>query len=136
MTLRRASSRGPRPLAASSSALASSRWPLFFSNSAGAITSTLGRTANTYGIYVGGSATDPAKGILEYACVTDANGWVVQGGQAYAGEGNVDPSAPAWFGGVFRVGDLTGLDAGAVTDMGARLESGAVTDDDAVLLIP
>ena len=103
---------------------------------AGAITSTLGRTANTYGIYVGGSATDPAKCLLEYACITDSSGNVSFGSQAYTGEGSIEPSAPAWFGGVFKVGDLTGLDAGALVDMGARLESGAVTDAAAVILIP
>lgn len=102
----------------------------------GAITSTLGRTANTYGIYVGGSATDPAKCLLEYACVTDSAGNVSFGAQAYTGEGSMQPSAPAWFGGVFKVGDITGLDAGALVDMGARLESGAVTDSAAVILIP
>lgn len=97
---------------------------------------TLGRTANTYAAYVGGGATDPAKCLLEYACVTDASGYIVAGSSAYTGEGFQEPSHPAWFGGVFRVGDLTGLDAGAVVDLGARLESGAVTDADAVILIP
>lgn len=96
---------------------------------------TQGRTANTYGTYVGGSATDPAKCILEYACVSDGNGWVVKGAQSYSGEGGVDPSATAWFGGIFKVGDITGLDAGAVVDLGARLENGAVTDSNAIITI-
>jgi hypothetical protein len=103
---------------------------------AGAITSTLGRTANTYGLYVGGSATDPAKALLEYPCVTDANGWVVKGGQAYAGEGNASPAVPAWFGGVFRLGDTVGYDAGAIVDIGARFESGSISDVDSIIIIP
>lgn len=95
---------------------------------------TVGRTANTYGKYTGGGATDPAKCLLEYACVTDAAGYASFGSQAYSGEGEISPSVPAWFGGVFKTTDLTGLDAGAIVDMGGRLESGTAADG--VLLIP
>ena len=94
-----------------------------------------GRTANTYGAYVGGGATDPARCLLEYACVTDAAGYATFGATA-ATDGSAEISVPAYFGGVFRVGDTTGLDAGALVDMGARMESGAVTDADGIFLIP
>jgi hypothetical protein len=95
---------------------------------------TAGRTANTYGIYVGGSATDPAKCLLEYACITDAAGYATFGTTA-ATDGSAEPSVPAYFGGVFRIGDTTGMDAGALVDMGARMESGAVTDADGIFII-
>lgn len=97
---------------------------------------TVGRTANTYAAYVGGGATDPAKCLLEYPCTTDAAGYVSFGSQAYSGEGGLMPSAPAWFGGVFRLGDTSGLDAGGIVDLGARFESGTIADADAVILIP
>lgn len=87
---------------------------------------TVGRTALTYGKYVGGSATDPAKCLLEYGCTTDAAGYATPGDQAWAGEAELGFSVPAFFGGAFFVEDLVGLDAGAVVDMGGKLESGAV----------
>ena len=97
---------------------------------------TLGRTAGTYGKYVGGSGTDPCKGLLEYACTTDAQGYVTLGAQGYTGEGTIDPSTPMWTGGVFRLGDTTGLDAGAITDLGARFESGDINDPEAIIVVP
>ena len=97
---------------------------------------TLGRTAGTYGAYVGGGATDPARCILEYACVTDSQGYVTYGAQSYTGEGGREPDAPAWFGGVFRLGDTTGMDAGSITDLGARFESGSISDAESIIVIP
>jgi hypothetical protein len=88
---------------------------------------TVGRTALTYGKYVGGSATDPAKCLLEYACVTDAAGYATPGDAAWAGAEELQISVPAFFGGAFFVEDLTGLDAGAVVDLGGKLESGTVS---------
>jgi hypothetical protein len=97
---------------------------------------TLGRTAGTYGKYVGGGATDPCKGLLEYGCVTDAQGYITYGGQTYTGESTLETSTPMWTGGVFRLGDTTGLDAGAITDLSARFESGDINDPEAIIVIP
>lgn len=94
-------------------------------SSAGAVTrTTLGRTANTYAAYVGGGATDPAKCLLRHACVTDAAGYVSYGATAWSGGDVLQPATPAFFGGVFLTTDLTGLDAGAIVDLGGKLESG------------
>jgi hypothetical protein len=87
---------------------------------------TVGRSVNTYGKYVGAGATDPAKCLLRHACVTDAAGWISYGSSAYLGEGMYVPSTPAYFGGVFLVADLTGLDDGAVVDLGGKLSSGTI----------
>ena len=97
---------------------------------------TLGRTAGTYGKYVGGGATDPCRCLLEYACTTDAQGYVMLGAQGYTGEGSMEPDASAWFGGVFRLGDTSGLDAGAITDLDARFESGSISDAESIIVIP
>jgi hypothetical protein len=94
---------------------------------------TVGRTALTYGKYVGAGATDPAKCILEYGCVTDASGYATPGDQAWAGGEELQISVPAFFGGAFFVEDLVGLDAGAVVDLGGKLESGAVGTAGSVL---
>lgn len=88
---------------------------------------TAGRTALTYGKYVGGSATDPAKCILEYACTTDSAGYATPGDTAWIGGEEYSPSVMAFFGGAFFVEDLVGLDAGAVVDLGGKLESGTVS---------
>jgi hypothetical protein len=86
---------------------------------------TIGRSAKTFDAYADTTATDPARVVLEYDVTTDAAGNVqyndaagVSGGQAFA---------TAYYCGAFHTGDLTGLDAGAVVDMGGHLVAGTVT---------
>lgn len=95
---------------------------------------TQGRTANTYAAYVGGGATDPAKCLLEHDCVTDAAGNITYGSSAFNGEGIVRSDTPAFFGGAFKCSDLTGLDAGAVVDLGVVLKAGTVSDGYGILV--
>lgn len=91
----------------------------------------LGETATpgTFGIYVGGSATDPAKCILKYPCVTDASGNITMGAASGGGSvGQTYKQAPAYFGGSFKTTEITGLDAGAVVDLAAHFLHGVLAD--------
>lgn len=88
----------------------------------------LGETATPgiYAVYVGGSATDPAKGILQYSCVVDASGNVTAWGEFSQTQRGI----PMYNGGgaIFNTTELTGLDAGAVVDMGAALVQGTIAN--------
>jgi hypothetical protein len=88
----------------------------------------LGETATPgiYGVYVNATATDPAKGILQYGCVVDASGNVTLAGEF----GQTQRGVPMYIGGgaVFNTTELTGLDAGAITDLGASLIQGSIAN--------
>jgi hypothetical protein len=74
--------------------------------------------AGTFFPYAGGTA----RAILRYGCT------VVLGRIFGLGEhGASDSAAPAFFNGTFRCEDIAGLDADALTDLGARLFAGSVT---------
>lgn len=73
--------------------------------------------SGVYQPYASGTAT----GILQYACVTDGSGNIT-GIDEWGGSRK---EAPVYTCGVFKTADLTGLDAGAVTDLGGHLDPGA-----------
>jgi len=93
----------------------------------GQLLGELTATPGTYKAYVPGAAvTDGSQNptaILQYPCVTDANGNVTNIGEW----GYPEPSTPVFTQGYFRCQELTGLDANAVTKMGGRLVEGSVT---------
>lgn len=99
---------------------------------------TTGVTANTFGTYAdaGSGGLDTARCILAYDCVTDGAGNVTLGTvSAGAGErGYTEKYAPAYFIGIFKCTDLTGLTAAAVADLG-RLMSGTATSSDGVVSV-
>ena len=78
--------------------------------------------------------TQIAIGILAVDVVTDYDGRIVLGGQATSEHGQKLPTAPMYYKGTFRCGDLTGLDAAGVTDMG-RMLYGAFSDAEGILHI-
>lgn len=87
----------------------------------GEVTATPGR----YRAYASGNVdgSQVARVILQYACVTDASNnitWVGEWGQT-------TKAIPAYYAGVFSTADLTGLDAGAVTNLGGALVEGTVS---------
>jgi hypothetical protein len=74
--------------------------------------------AGTFFAYAGGTA----RAILRYGCT------VILGRITGLGEhGESMAAAPAYFNGTFRTEDTAGLDADALTDLGARLFAGSVT---------
>ena len=83
---------------------------------------TTGVTKGKYGIYASGNSdgTQTAECILKRACQTDALGritWTTVA-STYGGEFGEDwQTTGAWFGGVFNVTDITGLDSTAVTSL-------------------
>lgn len=82
-------------------------------------------TPGVYGVYGSGltnGAQNP-KGILRYACTTDANGMITFGDGAVAEWGQQTRSTDMWVKGTFRCEDLVGLDANAITKLG-RLING------------
>jgi hypothetical protein len=86
-------------------------------------------TPGTYGPYASGNTdgSQNPKGVLRYACVTDALGQITLGdGPAGTSEwGQTTKSVDMWVYGVFRTEDLVGLDANAVTKLG-RLLNGTI----------
>jgi hypothetical protein len=82
-----------------------------------------------YAKYVQGASdgTQNAECILRRACTTDASGNITWGGATVAEFAATDQTASAWFGGVFKVSDLTAtstnaLNGAAVTAMGGKLQ--------------
>lgn len=69
-----------------------------------------------------------ARVILQYACTTDASGNVTDD------IGGVSPTASAYIAGAFNISDLTGFDAQAATDLGARFINGAVGTANSILV--
>lgn len=89
------------------------------------VTAGVAGTPGRYGKY-DNAATDGrqvAKGILRYACVTDANGLVTLGtGTAGSGEwGHTTRSIDMFYRGIFWTDQLTGLDAAGITDLGVLI---------------
>lgn len=83
--------------------------------------------------------TENPKVILRYDCMTDAAGWITFGSApvvAGGGEhpGSVTRSTDAFYSGIFKTTDLVGLDAGAVTKLGAKLISGTLANG--IIMIP
>lgn len=87
-----------------------------------AITKTTnGRTAGTFDYYsdAGSGGLEIARCINGYECATNSGGWVTHGPVAIEGyQGEVYPSVPAYFSGIFATEELKGLDANAVNDLG------------------
>lgn len=89
----------------------------------------LGEITATPGIfrpYLAGNSdgSQVARGILQYACVVDASGNTTLAGEF----GQTQMGVPMYIGGgsVFNTAELTGLDAAAVTALGASLIEGTV----------
>lgn len=95
----------------------------------GTILGELTATPGTYKAYASGNAdgSQVPKCVLRYDCVTDALGFAtLGGGPAGTSEhpGEKTRSVDAFYSGIFKTGDLVGLDANAVTVMGAHYISG------------
>jgi hypothetical protein len=83
------------------------------------------RTSTAYKLTSG--AGRPAC-ILGLPCVTDASGNITYNTTGGGGQfGEQWLTAPAYFGGAFNVGDLTGLDAHAVTVLAGRFLNGGLS---------
>jgi hypothetical protein len=86
-------------------------------------------TPGVYGPYASGNTdgSQNPKGILRYACVTDALGVITlgTGGAGVSEWGQTTSNVDMWASGIFRCEDLVGLDANAVTKLG-RLMNGTV----------
>jgi hypothetical protein len=99
----------------------------------GTVLGELTATPGTFKAYASGNAdgSQVPKCILRYDCVTDASGFVTYGsGPAGTSEhpGEKTRSIDAFYSGIFKTTDLVGLDAGAVTAMGAHYISGALAN--------
>lgn len=83
-----------------------------------------------YKAYASGNAdgSQKARVILQYAVTTDA------GGNATDDIGGISPTAAAYMAGCFNYSDLTGFDAQAATDLGARFINGAVGTANSILV--
>lgn len=80
-------------------------------------------TAATFTEY----ATGPARMILRYACVTDSAGLASIGdGSSQIPGGDKQVGVDAFYEGVFRTEDLTGLTAKALSDMGGSVINGTI----------
>lgn len=98
---------------------------------------TLGRSAGTFAAYndSNSNGTETARGILQNDVTTDGGGNVFFGPVAGTSRwGESYPTASMWAGGIFRTVGTTGLDAAAMVDLGAHLESGSIADG--VIVIP
>lgn len=94
---------------------------------------TTGRTKGAFKLYAGSG--NPV--ILRYDVSTDEQGRHFYGLTAKKSDFNTTyRDVPAFIGGVFRKGDLTGLDATAVTNMGARFLTGSISDSNSELEVP
>jgi hypothetical protein len=94
-----------------------------------AVVSTLtGGVAGTRGLfraYASGNSdgSQVAKGILRYACATDAAGNITLGAVAGGDEhGHTSRYTDMWVGGTFDTSDLVGLDATAIGHLGRLLD--------------
>lgn len=66
--------------------------------------------------------TEVCKGVAVYSLMTDAQGRVFYGGSTTANRDNTPcDTSPVWIHGVFIPAKLTGVDAAAQVDLGARL---------------
>lgn len=95
---------------------------------------TTGRTKGKFKLYASDNG-NPV--ILQRDITTDEKGRIYYGTTNKASQhGGYHRDTPAFVGGVFRRGDLTGLDADAVTNMGARFLTGSISDNDSELEVP
>jgi hypothetical protein len=97
---------------------------------AGTVLGEVTATPGTFKPYASGNGdgSQVAKAILQYACATDGSGNITLGGAATGGPwGETRLTAPAYFAGIFRCADLTGLDANAVTNLSGHLINGSIT---------
>lgn len=62
-----------------------------------------------------------AKAILPFTVTTDASGNIFFGTAAVSRDGQSSKTVPAWFAGIFKVSELVGYDATALSTLGARL---------------
>lgn len=88
-------------------------------------------TPGTFGAYASGNSdgTERCKGILAFDCVSNASGKIAHTTDGTTGElGEVLESTPAYFGGIFKTSELTGLDENALEDLGGKLISGTLAD--------
>jgi len=92
----------------------------------GTVLGEISATPGIYKPYLAGNSdgSQVAKGILQYACIVDASGNVTLAGEF----GQTQLGVPMYIGGgaVFNTAELTGLDAAAVTALGASLIEGTV----------
>lgn len=90
-------------------------------------------TVNT--AYTASGSLSTAKGFLMFDCETDSNGRITYGLQSTGNEHyQYYGTVPLYQGGIFDTSLITGLDAKALVDMGAHLQSGTVTNG--VVVIP
>lgn len=101
----------------------------------------LGEITATPGIfkpYATGNSdgSENPKLVLRYDCVSDASGFVTFGGgpAGTSEHGEKTRSVDGFYSGIFKTTDLVGLDAGAVTKLGARLISGTLANG--IIAIP
>jgi hypothetical protein len=107
---------------------------------AGTLLGELTATPGTYKPYATGNSdgSQLPKAILRHACVTDVNGNITYGdGPAGVNQDGILPSSrvtDAYYSGIFKTTDIVGLDAGAVTALGARIISGTLANG--IIAIP
>lgn len=78
-----------------------------------------------------------ARCVLEFDVATDADGNHFIGSQASSEHGEIRQTVTAYFSGNFKVAELTGFDAAAQTDLGARLIEGTnLADATAIIRLP
>lgn len=104
----------------------------------GTVLGEISATPGTFKAYASGNTdgTQKPTGILAYDASTDASGNITWGGAAGSSEwGATQPYVPVFYSGTFATGDLTGLDATALTNQPSwHLISGTVTSG--ILVLP
>lgn len=85
---------------------------------AGTIVGEVTASPGTYKAYATGNVdgTQNPMGILQYAVTTDGSGNITN----FSEQGPTGTYAPIYTKGTFKVSDLTGLDAGAITKLGGH----------------
>jgi hypothetical protein len=108
---------------------------------AGTLLGELTSTPGTFKAYASGNVdgSQSPKLVLRHACVTDAAGFITYGSSITAGQGQDGATIPskvtdAFYCGIFKTTDIVGLDAGAVTALGARIISGTLANG--IIAIP
>lgn len=108
---------------------------------AGTLLGELTATPGTFKAYASGNAdgSQLPKAVLRHACVTDASGNITYGSSITAGQTMDGPAVAskvtdAFISGFFKTTDIIGLDAGAVTALGARIVSGTLANG--IIVIP
>lgn len=90
----------------------------------------LGEITATPGVYKAyasgaGDGSQTPKGLLQYGCTTDASGNITLIGEQGATQKHAPMIMPG--GGIFKTSELVGMDANAVTKLGATLAQGDLT---------